>query len=175
MTWLITDPWTRVNDHWARNINTAPGVPEKDSVIDGHHLQYPTSDQDQNVLYHSIALDLVNETVYNYPYPCVTEKTLRPIACKRMFMIVGPPGMLALLQSLGFQTFGDVIDESYDAIQDPNDRFVAVMAAFEEFCRRPLASVTDWMHQHHTRFEQNFSVLQNLKQTEFERFKRQFS
>jgi hypothetical protein len=172
--WLVTSPWTRINDRWAKDIDTSPGQPEKDSIIDGHHLQYPPADQDQNVLYRSIALDLVNETVYNYPYPCITEKTLRPIACKRMFIIVGPQGILDLLHSYGFRTFNDIVDESYDTITEPNARFVAVMTAFEEFCNIPLATVQTWMQDNQDIFEHNFTALQQLKQTEFERFKRQF-
>ena len=175
MSWVITVPWTRVNDHWATTIDTQPGAPEKDCVIDADHTQYPPADQDQSALYHSVTLDLVNETVYNYPYPCVTEKTLRPIACKRMFIIVGPSGMLELLHSYGFQTFSDIIDENYDSISEPNARFIAVMDAFEKFCKIPLDEIRTWMLINQQRFEHNFAVLQQLKQNEFERFKRQFA
>lgn len=175
MNWLVTDPWTRVNDQWSKNINTVPGSPEKDSIIDGDHTQYPPADQDQHALYYSIALDLVNETVYNYPYPCITEKMLRPIACKRMFIVVGPQGILKLLRSYGFRTFGNIIDESYDTVSEPNARFVAVMNAFEDFCHKPLNDIQTWMQDNQDLFEHNFAVLQQLKQNEFERFKRQFS
>ena len=37
---------------------------------------------------------------------------------KRLFVIFGGPNHLAALHQLGFKTFDNVIDESYDTVQD---------------------------------------------------------
>ena len=42
------------------------------------------------------------------------------------FIIVGSPGTLKELKSYGFKTFSDFWDESYDEIENPNDRMIAI-------------------------------------------------
>jgi hypothetical protein len=49
----------------------------------------------------------------------LTEKTFKPIAMGMPFIIVGTQGSLQYLRSYGFQTFGDLWDESYD--NEPDD------------------------------------------------------
>jgi hypothetical protein len=56
-----------------------------------------------------------------------TEKTVKPIALGMPFIILGQPFTLKRLQILGFKTFSDYIDESYDLIDDPIERFELVM------------------------------------------------
>jgi len=49
----------------------------------------------------------------------VTEKSVKPLLGRRLFVMMHAcRGHLALLQDLGFKTFGDIIDESYDQIED---------------------------------------------------------
>ena len=48
----------------------------------------------------------------------LTEKIGRAFFAKRIFILVGAAGSLALLKKLGFRTFNTVIDESYDEIKD---------------------------------------------------------
>jgi hypothetical protein len=44
----------------------------------------------------------------------LTEKTAKPLLLKRLFIMLGSQGLLAKLKSCGFETFHDVVDESYD-------------------------------------------------------------
>jgi hypothetical protein len=46
----------------------------------------------------------------------ISEKTWKPIYAKRLFVLFAKSGSLASLKSMGFQTFGDIIDESYDDV-----------------------------------------------------------
>jgi len=50
----------------------------------------------------------------------VTEKTFKPLAYFHPFVAWSTPGTLSHIQSLGFETFGHVIDESYDT--ETNDQ-----------------------------------------------------
>ena len=52
----------------------------------------------------------------------VTEKTFKPIGMSHPFMVVACQNHLKNLHNLGFKTFGDHIDESYDDKEDLNDR-----------------------------------------------------
>ena len=76
--------------------------------------------------YQTSWFDIVLETLFDDDRLHVTEKTLRPIACGKPFIVCGTHGTLEFLQSYGFKTFAPFIDESYDKITDPIKRLEAV-------------------------------------------------
>jgi hypothetical protein len=55
-----------------------------------------------------------NRTPYLGPWPFITEKTFKPIAFQHPFQVLGHSGTLARLRKLGFETFPEMFDESYD-------------------------------------------------------------
>ena len=76
--------------------------------------------------YISIAIEVVLETLFDDQRWQLTEKSLRPIACGRPFILAAAAGSLQYIRSYGFQTFAPYIDESYDTIQDPLSRLAAI-------------------------------------------------
>ena len=52
-----------------------------------------------------------------------TEKTAKCLASGKPFLLYGTPGQLQQLNKMGFRTFGEYIDESYDCVQDTEIRF----------------------------------------------------
>jgi hypothetical protein len=76
--------------------------------------------------FNSTAVSVVLETVFDHRIH-LTEKTLRPIACGHPFILAAGPGSLQLLRSYGFQTFSGYIDESYDQIQNDQERLSAII------------------------------------------------
>jgi hypothetical protein len=85
-----------------------------------------SADFDLNDYNHS-DFEIVLETLFDDSRLHFTEKILRPIACGHPFIVVGPKGSLQYLRQYGFQTFGTIIDESYDTIEDPVMRLEAIM------------------------------------------------
>ena len=67
------------------------------------------------------------ETVYFGRRTHITEKTFKAIALEMPFVLVAPAGSLAYLREYGFQTFGDVFDESYDLELDDIRRIEKVI------------------------------------------------
>ena len=168
---LIPEQPTRVNDRFIfdGSIDASPLQHDITSnLVPGHpndeHSRFHAA------FYKNFALDIVTETVLNYPYPVITEKTLRPIACKRMFVVFGPPNVLRLLHQKGFQTFGDFINEDYDTISDPQLRFKQVVHSVTNFMSVPLENVKQYYRQNQTKFEHNFSILKNLRSVELQQF-----
>ena len=51
-----------------------------------------------------------------------SEKIFKPMWYMQPFILLGEPGALAKLQELGYKTFGDYWDESYDNIEDDEER-----------------------------------------------------
>jgi len=78
------------------------------------------------------AIDVVLETVFDMKKIHLTEKILRPIACGKPFILVSEKDSLKYLKSYGFETFGDLIDESYDEILDPEQRLNAILKTMKD-------------------------------------------
>jgi hypothetical protein len=72
-------------------------------------------------------ISIVLETIFENSRIHLTEKTLRPLACRHPFILAAGPGSLGLLRKYGFKTFAPWIDESYDEIADPNQRLDAIV------------------------------------------------
>ena len=143
MTLFYTDPLTRVNDKlYLKNGDTNPIRNDviSDDIPDGKNPNFSSS-RYQADFYKYFGLDIVTETVFDYPYPYISEKTLRPITSKRPFIVVGAPNILSLLKHKGFKTFDTIIDESYDSITDPSDRFDSVTASIKEFVTQPIEKI----------------------------------
>jgi hypothetical protein len=83
---------------------------------------------------------LVTETVFDYPYSFRTEKIWKPIAIGHPFIIVSNQGYYRDLHQLGFQTFDNLIDESFDQISNNTDRLERIAQVVEDLCQQDLAS-----------------------------------
>ena len=91
---------------------------------------WPMNDQpNADALWH-----VVTETVFYYDKLHLTEKIFKPIVSKQPFMLLAAPGNLAYLKSYGFKTFEGIIDESYDQIQDNDERTKAVVKQLAWYC-----------------------------------------
>jgi len=78
--------------------------------------------------YVTTGIEVVLETLFDDSRWHLTEKTLRPIACGKPFILMSAPGSLQYLKQYGFETFGELIDESYDQITNHRQRLQAVIA-----------------------------------------------
>ena len=168
MDYISIIPQTRINEHWVDL--TIDCVPSLNPVIHPLIPRTPNSKvtRYQADFYKNIAVDIVSETVYNYRYPYISEKTLRPIACKRLFIIVGAPGTLSLLHSKGFETFSDVIDESYDSVIDGVERWHVLENSIKNFVTKPLEEIINIVYSKSDVLDHNFEVLKNLQKKELE-------
>jgi hypothetical protein len=84
-----------------------------------------------NLDYIQCHMEVVLETLCDDQRLHLTEKTLRPMACGKPFMLVSTPGSLSYLRSYGFHTFGDIIDESYDQETDVLKRLQKVVSEMQ--------------------------------------------
>jgi hypothetical protein len=107
--------------------------------------------------YQCCGIEIVLETLFDDARHHLTEKTLRPIACKKPFMLAGTAGSLQYLRDYGFKTFHPYINEHYDTIPDSVQRLQAVVAEMKRIGSlssqektalwRNLQSVVDYNHQ----------------------------
>ena len=73
----------------------------------------------------------------------ITEKTFKPILNHQPFIVVAEHNHLKHLHELGYKTFNSIWDESYDSIENTQDRFEAVMRLSEDLCSKPLDELHD--------------------------------
>ena len=65
---------------------------------------------------------MIETTIHN-DFAMFSEKEAKPIVAKRPFIMFGACRQLEAFRSLGFRTFFEVIDESYDLIEDKKERW----------------------------------------------------
>ena len=73
-------------------------------------------------IYNKTAYSVVCETNFDNNYSFFTEKTVKPILGRRLFLLFGGKYQLQNLRQLGFKTFDGIIDESYDLVDSVTDR-----------------------------------------------------
>ena len=81
---------------------------------------------------------VVTETVFNYPYSFRTEKIWKPVAIGHPWIAVANRGYYRDMQALGFKTFGHIIDESFDLIDNNQDRLERIAMVVEDLCQQDL-------------------------------------
>ena len=64
-------------------------------------------------------INVVTETIVHGNF--LSEKIWKPVIGRRPFLLVGPPGSVNKLKDLGFKTFGDYWNESYNNVICPTD------------------------------------------------------
>jgi len=167
---IYPEPFTRINEAWnfSNDMDSSDQKPYKNPLIEGKSNIHQTSKNLYCEFYKNFAIDIVTETVYNYPYTQVTEKTIRPIVHKRMFIIVGSPGMLSLLQSKGFKTFSPFINEEYDTIQDPHKRIECIVEELTRISKFSIDEIRQTMLQYKDTLKHNYDHYHWLCHNEIE-------
>jgi hypothetical protein len=120
-------------------------------------------------IYNQSFYSLVAET--NHDRLFFTEKTAKPLMARRIFLLFAAPGSLRALRKLGFQTFGDIVDESYDDIQDHDQRQESVLYQAKELSKidyrevfEKLRPVLDHNHRHFMSMDWNASLKKEIKE-----------
>lgn len=94
-------------------------------------------------IYNQTAYSVIAETNYHNHYTFFTEKTVKPILGRRLFIVFAGQHHLKNLRSLGFKTFEGIIDESYDNIEDPNKRFAAAFEQMQFLFQTPQEEILE--------------------------------
>lgn len=102
---------------------------------------------------------IVTETVFYHDKRHLTEKIFKPIVSKRPFMLAAAPGNLAYLKSYGFQTFDKWIDESYDTIQDSDQRLQAIVDQVNMLCKMSPRQLKEMHKDMQSVLDHNFDHL----------------
>ena len=94
---------------------------------------YPMHGMDQDFFvrpYKHTACSIVSESNDNDTI-FITEKLWKPILCQHFFIVHGNYLYLQKIRELGFKTFGQYFDESYDLESDPVKRIEKITTLIE--------------------------------------------
>jgi hypothetical protein len=92
-------------------------------------------------VFNDTAYSIIAETDHDNTLSFYSEKTAKPIIARRLFIAFTGYRFLANLRQLGFQTFGAVIDESYDLIKNDRERYTAAFEQVKILCNRDQQEV----------------------------------
>jgi hypothetical protein len=95
-------------------------------------------------LYDNSLVNIVTETYFCNKIIHITEKTYKPIAFMQPFILLGAAGSLQHVKDMGFKTFGEFWDETYDLELDDKQRFNKIMSVIE--------SIATWTEQQRIEF-----------------------
>jgi len=94
-----------------------------------------TSDLLDPEIYNQSHYSLVFETVRHKDFAMFSEKEAKPIMAKRLFVVFGSPGHIKAFKKLGFRSFDKVMDESFDNIENDDQRLHKILDSMMELSR----------------------------------------
>jgi hypothetical protein len=104
-------------------------------------------------VYNQTAYSIVAETDADNSLSFFSEKTAKPLIARRLFVAFTGYKFLSNLRELGFQTFGSVIDESYDDIFNSRERYQVAFDQVRRLCemdqRKVLKKIQPILEHNH--------------------------
>lgn len=143
---LYPRPFTTINDkiiirdQAVRNIVSNTHIESNYKNFDDQFGLY--SDNAAELLQQAL-INVVTETVCKYPDFYISEKTFKPISTMRPFLVISSRHSLSELKTLGFKTFDRWWDESYDQLEDPVDRILAVFNILKNISKYSVSDLRD--------------------------------
>ena len=127
------------------------------------HDQFDTTKK----FYDESFIHIISETYFNTQIIHITEKTYKPILYKQPFIMLGPPNILKHLREIGFKTFEDVWDESYDNTFNHTERFYKILNLCKKIDQLSNEDKISLMEKCATIVEYNFNKLQSFRTDQF--------
>ena len=152
--WKVSDS-ALYSDGWNKLLTST------DLLTDSHDI-YEKLDNDnatnfKNKLseyYKNTFVEIISETSYTEKCYNLTEKTLNSIYGCSFPILLCSKGSVAFLRSMGLDMFDDIVDHSYDAIDDPAERLEAAIIKNAELLTNNKRTKALWV-QNKTRFKNN--------------------
>jgi len=113
---------------------------------------------------------IVNESRFTVPMANISEKTIKPILAGRPFIIASGPCSLQLLKNLGFKTFSDFWDESYDLETDHSKRLQKIIDLIDNLNKLNNKQLKKMNKRMSSIFNHNLNNLKDVTRKSFEQF-----
>ena len=160
--WSISNPDTFLkikNDNDALSkINRIKLESEKDTDVNcGMSVKLPLDEISKCFCY------VIAESTFQRPMPNISEKTINSILTDRPFILASAPHSLSYFKKLGFRTFDQWWDESYDQEEDHEKRILKIFEVIDFIDSHDLSKLKKIYDDMRDVFDHNRKTLENLK------------
>lgn len=147
--------------YFSKNLDLLPMRLEK---TDGWTMGATTNEHTTQLaeFYPNFLIDIVCETFVHGRSFYPTEKTIRPMILKKPFIVVGPKCFLIHLRQMGFKTFYEYWDETYDGY-DPNPKYLKILKIIESIANKSNDELVKMYSQMQPILEHNYNLLLEKK------------
>jgi hypothetical protein len=159
----ITGQWEQGFDHDGDSVESTDRVKYYDQMTGNRSCFLPWK------IYNQTCYSLVSETTYDRIF--FTEKTAKPLMGKRLFLLFAAAGSLKALKKIGFRTFSSLIDESYDIIEDRDQRWNAVVEQARKLSKydyqqikEEIKEIVDHNYQHFMAMDDRSNLKKEIKE-----------
>ena len=123
---------------------------------------------DTNNYYKDTYFSVIAETTYftkdwYHSARFLSEKAFKPIAMKHPFILVSVPNSLEIYKIMGYKTFSDIIDESYDLEIDDGKRMLMIVNEIERLCNLSEKELKAFLEKAREICEYNYNTLISKK------------
>jgi len=140
--------------------------PSNGQLAEDDYLIYKTEENDNlynfetklRDYYKNSVVELVTESSFSSPGFLLTEKTMHSIYGCNFPIIFSGAGAIDHLRSVGLDMFDDIVDHSYDKIQNPFDRLITAVNSNKKLLTDSVYAKQKWQ-QAKSRFESNVNVV----------------
>jgi hypothetical protein len=122
----------------------------------------PENYENLRKFYEDVFIDIVTESRYAQPTGNFSEKTLQAIFFKKPFILVAPPKTLEYLHTLGFKTFSEFWDESYDDEHDHEVRLVKILKLIDMINDKSIDELREIYEKMKEIIEHNFEIANQI-------------
>ncbi len=105
---------------------------------------------------------IVSETSVSKHHAFITEKTVKPLFYFHPFIIWGNPFSLKFLKEIGFETFPEFFDESYDTIIDEDKRLSLIVENIERLCSKDIKEIHGLYQSVKPKLLHNYNLLKKM-------------
>lgn len=114
--------------------------------------------------YENTYFSVITETTYHTKpgydgVPFLSEKVFKAIAMRHPFVLITAPNSLQYLKKLGYKTFSDIIDESYDLELNDARRIILIIDEIERLSKLSGVELKRFLRIAREICEHNFQVL----------------
>jgi hypothetical protein len=139
------------NDHQSQQLN-----PNNTTI---YEVKSDGENNSIETFYNDVFCDIVNETRFAQPTANYSEKTYQPMFYKKPFVLVAPPYTLKYLKEQGFKTFSDFWDESYDTIENHEERLFKIFEVIDSIDSKSIEELQEIYIQMIPILEHNYNLV----------------
>lgn len=150
----IASQWAAHIDQECRAIDNQIPLPAIDNTVE-------FTQTDINFYFDSY-LGIVTDTFFDNGV-FLSEKVFNAINYQQLFFYIGHHGTLQYLRQQGYHVFDDIIDTSYDAIQESGARLVAARKSLIDFLNQPMETIRRAYEKSVPAIKHNKQLLQQKK------------